>query len=177
MPLPAIFEYRVTQMRTAARDDERVLWEVARADQVVANLCEVACYTWEEHLVHVPDAMLECFPQVDLSLFGGYAKFSQSLVRNAFPAIQNAEWIRAVTEPELSKGRYLPCNWRNGDVDHAALPSYGITAFLRERGVFLSRVRDDERMTLGEVCATLRDYPKTAQSAPPTVFTRIRDCG
>ncbi len=46
-----------------------------------------------------------------------------------------------------------------------ALLSCGVTGalvflrrFLEEQGVFLSQVRDDERVTLSDVCATLRDY-------------------
>ncbi len=58
-------------------------------------------------------------------------------------------------------------------MDHAALPSYCITAalvlprdFLREQGIFLSLVRDDERVTLGEVCAKLRDYQERLSPRP-----------
>ncbi len=58
VPLPAIIAYRATRMRATSLDDARVLWDVALADSVVANLCEVAHYAWEGHLLYVPDAML-----------------------------------------------------------------------------------------------------------------------
>ncbi len=66
MHLPAIFAYRATQMRSAGRDDARVPWEGALADWVVANLFEVAYYSWDGRVLHFPDAMLSYFQHVEL---------------------------------------------------------------------------------------------------------------
>ncbi len=96
-----------------AREDwERVLWEVALADWVAANLCEVAHYAWDRHLLHDPDAILSNFQQVDLDWFVSYAKFTTSFVRGALAAIRSADCSRAVVEPEPRKRRYLPYDQR-----------------------------------------------------------------
>ncbi len=76
VPLPAISEYRAIEMRYVTRDDARVLREAALANWVVANLCDVAVNAWEGHLLHVPDAMLAYFQQVDRDWFRRHAKFT-----------------------------------------------------------------------------------------------------
>ncbi len=115
--------------------------------------------------------MLAYFQQFDLDWFGSYARFATSLVRRALEAIRDANWNRAVVEPEPRKREYLPYDWRARDIDHAALPSYGVTAvlvlprrFLEDQGVFLSQVRGDERVTLGDIRARLPDYEDRLRS-------------
>ncbi len=103
-------------------------------------------------------------------------------MRSALAAIQSTDWSRAIVEPEPSKRRYLPYDWRTRDVDHVALPSCGVTAtlvlprrFLEEQKLFLPQMHDEERVTLGDVCATLRDYEGVC--GPVRVLTRDRECG
>ncbi len=107
--------------------------------------------------------MVASFQEMDLDLFGRHAKFTTSIMRSALTAI--ADWIRSVVEPEPWKRRYLPYDWRTQDVDNAALPSYGVNSALmlprrslEEQKVFLSQVRDDEYVTLDDVCATFWDH-------------------
>ncbi len=90
-------------------------------------------------------------------------------------AIHGADWTRAVFQHKPSMRRCLPYDWRTGDVDHAALPTYGITAglmlprsFLEAQRVSLPQVGNDPPVTLGDVCAALRDYQARISSWSPS---------
>ncbi len=108
--------------------------------------------------------MMRHLERVDAQWFGDLAGYHSGAVRETLVAIRDADCTRALTRAGESRRRYLPFDWRRGDIDFPSIPSYGITSGLRVppnylSGLDLSRFEaDGGRVPLGGLCDGVRDF-------------------